>query len=188
MLENRARREEDRLAVGREAEDDVGRRVPGQALGHAAAGRDDVDVDVAVVLAAEGDQAPRRARRRDRIPSRRPRSAAGRSGPRGRPSRGRWHRRRRSRSAETAGRVSILVSVVSTAASRRARREQGRRTRVRSRPGGFLHDGLLGAGSMPRLYVRPAATSKCFYEGTMSTFLNLFRFAENRNVPISFAH
>ena len=50
------RGEQHRLAVRREAQDDVGRRVPGQALGDAAAGRDDVGVEIAVVLAAERDE------------------------------------------------------------------------------------------------------------------------------------
>ncbi|OQB54797.1 MAG: hypothetical protein BWX98_02219 [Candidatus Aminicenantes bacterium ADurb.Bin147] len=49
-------REQDRLPVRSEALDDVRARVPGQPPGHAAGGRDDVDVGVAVVLGAEGDQ------------------------------------------------------------------------------------------------------------------------------------
>ena len=54
--EHRARRgEEDRLAVGGEALDDVGARMPGQALRHAALGGDDVDVGIAFVLSGEGD-------------------------------------------------------------------------------------------------------------------------------------
>ena len=54
---DRARRvEEDRLAVGREALDVVTPRVPGQPARCAAVDRHDVDVDVAVVLAAERHQ------------------------------------------------------------------------------------------------------------------------------------
>ncbi|OQB53033.1 MAG: hypothetical protein BWX98_02444 [Candidatus Aminicenantes bacterium ADurb.Bin147] len=49
-------REQDRLPVGGESLDDVGARVPGQPPGHAAGGRDDVDIGVAVILGAEGDQ------------------------------------------------------------------------------------------------------------------------------------
>ena len=52
------RNEEDGFSVGRESLNDVGGRVPGQALGNASSGRDDIDVRVAVVLAAEGDERP----------------------------------------------------------------------------------------------------------------------------------
>ena len=49
------RGENDALAVGGPAQDAVGRRMPGEALGDAAAGGDDEDIDVAIVLAGEGD-------------------------------------------------------------------------------------------------------------------------------------
>ena len=50
------RNEDDGFSVGREALDEVRGRVPGQPLGDAPAGRDDENVRVPVVLAAEGDE------------------------------------------------------------------------------------------------------------------------------------
>jgi len=49
------RAEENLLAVGRPAHHAIGRRVPRQALGHAAGRRHGEDIDIAVVLAREGE-------------------------------------------------------------------------------------------------------------------------------------
>ena len=51
------------LPVGRESLDDVGAGMPGEPRRHAALGRDDVDVGVAVVLRAERDRSVGRERR-----------------------------------------------------------------------------------------------------------------------------
>src|SRR5262249_57957113 len=49
------RLEEDFLAVGSPADNDIGRGVPGQAAGFAAIRGHDVGIDVAVIFAGEGD-------------------------------------------------------------------------------------------------------------------------------------
>ena len=143
VVERLARRgEEDGLPVGREALDGVARRVPREALRHAACGRHDEDVDVAVQLGAEREERAVGAEGRARL---RPRA---RRDPLDARCRRAGSSRRRSRRRRRRGRPRGPAASASSSARRAPRRAAG--ARRRGRPG----DARRASGARERRRMR----------------------------------